>query len=274
MVATPVPALDPAALKTQFATSGFCLVRALFSAEEIEEIRALFSRMHAEGVPGHYEPGTACDGVSDPLDPLYRFPRVMHPHRFDARARHYLLHPRIREVLNALLGEEPLAAQSMYYFKPPGSRGQALHQDQFYLLVEPGTCCAAWIAVDDCDAENGAMRVVPQGGADEVVCPQASNRRVSFSAHYVSPPKGRKAVLQVMKAGDALFFNGSLIHGSGPNRSRTRFRRAFIGHYTGASVQRISQFYLPLVRMDGSDHEVEANRSGGPCGPGWAGAVH
>ena len=274
MVATPVPALDLAALQTQFNASGYCLARALLSADEVEEIRSLFARMHAKGVPGRYEPGAARDGVSDPQDPLYRYPRVMHPHRFNERARHFLLHPRVRAVLSALFGEDPLAAQSMYYFKPPGSRGQALHQDQFYLLVEPGTCCAAWIAIDDCDAENGAMTVVPQKMADEVVCPQASDRRVSFSEHFVPPPKGRKAVLQVMKAGDALFFNGSLIHGSGPNRSRTRFRRAFIGHYTGASVRRISRYYLPLVRMDGSDCLVEANTSGGPCGAGWAGAVH
>lgn len=274
MTDTPVPAIDLAALKAHFTGLGFCVARALLSAAEVEEIRTLFSRMHADGVPGHYEPGTVRDGVVDPGDPLYRFPRVMHPHRFDARARHYLLHPRVRAVLGALFGEEPLAAQSMFYFKPPGSRGQALHQDQFYLLVEPGTCCAAWIAIDDCDAENGAMRVVPQLGADEVVCPQASDQRTSFSAHYVSPPPGRKAVLQEMKAGDALFFNGSLIHGSGPNRSQTRFRRAFIGHYAAGSVRRISRFYLPLVRMDGTDHDVEANMSGGPCGPGWAGAAH
>jgi hypothetical protein len=32
----------------------------------------------------------------------------------------------------------------MIYFKAAGARGQALHQDQYYLRVNPGTCCAAW----------------------------------------------------------------------------------------------------------------------------------
>ena len=39
-----------------------------------------------------------------------------------------------------LLGREPYAAQTMFYFKPPGARGQALHQDQTPLRVQPGTC--------------------------------------------------------------------------------------------------------------------------------------
>jgi ectoine hydroxylase-related dioxygenase (phytanoyl-CoA dioxygenase family) len=33
-----------------------------------------------------------------------------------------------------------------------------------------------------------------------------------------------------MEPGDVLFFNGQVIHGSLPNRSSTRFRRALIAH--------------------------------------------
>ena len=50
-------------------------------------------------------------------------------------------------VLTQLLGVEPLAVQTMLYFKPAGARGQALHQDNFYLRVQPGTCMAAWLAL-------------------------------------------------------------------------------------------------------------------------------
>ena len=76
-------------------------------------------------------------------------------------ARNWMLSPRILDIVTTLIGA-PLAAQSMFYFKPPGSRGQALHQDNLFLRSHPETCLAAWIAVDDCDAENGG-RVVLEG---------------------------------------------------------------------------------------------------------------
>ena len=77
-----------------------------------------------------------------------------------------------------------------------------------------------------------------------------------------------------MEPGDTLFFDGSVIHGSGPNRSKGRFRRSFIGHYAAGSLEKISKFYLPLVKMDGTDSEVEVNKGGGACGQDWQGAVH
>ena len=46
-------------------------------------------------------------------------------------------------------------------FKPPGARGQAFHQDNYYLLVQPYTCVAAWLAVDRSWPENGGLQVCP-----------------------------------------------------------------------------------------------------------------
>jgi phytanoyl-CoA hydroxylase len=54
----------------------------------------------------------------------------------------------------------------------------------------------------------------------------------------------------------------------------TRFRRSFIGHYAAGSLEKISKFYLPLVKMDGTDYEVAAQAGGGACGQDWVGAVH
>jgi phytanoyl-CoA hydroxylase len=177
--------------------------------------------------------------------------------------------------LETLLGEPALAVQTMFYYKPPGARGQAMHQDQFYLLVEPGTCMAAWTAIDDCDEENGGMMVVPNTDDIDVVCPtDTADAAASFTKHYVAVPEGKKPLLVRMKAGDTLFFNGSLIHGSGPNRSKTRFRRSFIAHYATGDAQKIASYYQPAYRMDGSVVGLETNTAGGPCGAGWAGGTH
>ena len=156
--------------------------------------------------------------------------------------------------------------QTMLYFKPAGARGQALHQDNFYLRVQPGTCMAAWLALDPCDEENGCMQVVPGSHALPVLCTQRADTTLSFTDVTVPIPAGLSPVPVPMDAGDVLFFNGSLIHGSFPNTSADRFRRSLIGHYIAGEAEKVGGFYDPVLRMDGSRVVLEHSEGGGPCG--------
>ena len=63
-----------------------------------------------------------------------------------------------------------------------------------------------------------------------------------------------------MAAGDCLFFNGSVVHGSGPNRSRERFRRAFICHYLPRASSEIAKWYRPLFAFAGIWTEFKGDR--------------
>jgi ectoine hydroxylase-related dioxygenase (phytanoyl-CoA dioxygenase family) len=153
----------------------------------------------------------------------------------------------------------------MFYFKPPGARGQALHQDNFYLRVEPGTCVAAWVACDVIDRENGGLEVVPGTHRMDLFCPEEADAEVSFVREYVPPPPGLAAVPVDMAPGDVLFFNGSLVHGSQPNRTADRFRRSFIGHYVGRSTERIGRYY-DVLTMSGAPVPLPENEGAGPCG--------
>lgn len=258
------PTLDEAGLR-HYREDGFTVVRGLFGRDEVEALCAEFDALHAAGrpVPGHFEPHPG------DADPLRAYPRVMHPHEVSGAARRVLLDARLRRVLERLLGEEPLAAQSMFYFKPPGARGQALHQDNFYLRVEPGTCVAAWLACDVIDRDNGGLEVVPGTHRMDLFCPQEADVDVSFAREYVPPPPGLAAVPVDMAPGDVLFFNGSLVHGSGPNRSGDRFRRSFIGHYAGRSAERIGGYYRTLT-MSGERVALPESEGAGPCGTEFA----
>ncbi|MDQ1910726.1 phytanoyl-CoA dioxygenase family protein [Paenibacillus sp. GD4] len=250
--------------KEQFATDGFLVVEGLFR-DEVDQIRDNFMQLYAGGpIPGCFEPVREEEANGDILK-LY--PRMMHPHRVNRLAMDYMVHPKVMNILADLYGEEPLAAQSMFYFKPPGARGQALHQDNFYLRVEPGTCIAAWTAVDPADEENGGLVVVPKSNRFDVECPHQANPAESFTKDEVDVPEGYQVVPVNMKAGDVLFFNGSVIHGSYPNRSKDRFRRAFICHYASISSTKISHYYKPMYRMDGSEvTDMLYEDNGGPCG--------
>ena len=246
---------------------GYLVVRRLWGRDEIAACAQRFADIAAAGtpIPGFWNPDP------DSGDPLLRFPRVMHPHRFDPLARRMLLDARIETVLAALMGEEPIAAQSMFYYKPPGARGQALHQDNYYLRVRPHTCIAAWTAVDRSHPDNGGLYVCPGTHAMEVACPEEADPKQSFTTHLVRPPAGVTPVPVLLDPGDVLFFGGSIVHGSRPNAAAGEWRRSFICHYAPASFREMSAHYRPALRFDGREHRFADAAGGGPCGDESAG---
>ncbi len=262
---------------TAFERDGYLIVPQLFTAQQVAAIRARFEVLAqaAQPIPGHWEPDPRNaprnaprnnSGPAAGYDPLKRYPRVMHPHRFDELSRRMLLHSGVHQVLKALMHEEPVACQSMFYYKPPGARGQALHQDNFYLEVRPRTCYAAWLAVDRAHPGNGGLYLVPGSQNLDILCPEVANDQASWTTHLVNPPKGMKAVPAELLPGDVLFFNGSVIHGSGPNRSQEEWRRSWICHYMPASTTHVSRSYFPIFDFQGRAIVYEASAGGGPCG--------
>jgi ectoine hydroxylase-related dioxygenase (phytanoyl-CoA dioxygenase family) len=257
-----------------FRRDGFVVVPQLFSAQEIGEIRDTFMEFAKQGpVRGISEEASALTrvGPARPDDPLARYPRMLHPHRHPDTpvgplSMKYMLHPALAPLLAALLGEEPVAVQSMFYFKPPGARGQSLHQDNYYLRVKPGTCMAAWVAIDDADEDNGGMRCVRGTHDHPIQCPDRADPAVSFTTEHVAPPAGCSVEPVPLRMCDVLFFNGSVIHGSGPNRSATRFRRAFICHYVPLGTRELSGWYDTPYRFNGERLDIPEAQGGGACG--------
>ncbi len=244
----------------RFEQEGYVVVPSLFPLAEVETIKAHFMRLHARKIGFHD------DGISDEHDPLFRYPRMIHPHRYDGLSRDWLLDPRLRALTMALLGREPLAAQTMFYFKPPGARSQALHQDQRSLEVRPGTCLAAWMAVDPCDEDNGCMKIVPHSQDLARLCLIDADRRKFFSGTTIELADWMELRSLPMQPGDVLFFNGQVIHGSWPNTTEDRFRRAMIAHFVVGEAQKVAKFYQPLLTFDGEEVEIDLSDKGGPCG--------
>lgn len=251
--------------RNEFEEVGFTVHRNMFSEAECERFKSYFTDMLERGGDGWAEGGVDFEST----EPLKRYPRLLQPHRGDEIAKDYMLDPRIRDKFVELVGEEPLAVQTMVYFKGPGSRGQNLHQDNMYLLARPGTCLAAWLALEECDEENGCMQMVPGSHKLPLLC--QTNNPGSETEHWGSwetlIPEGYESKPVTMKAGDVLFFNGSVIHGSGKNRSESRFRRTLIGHYITADCVEVAKYYFPVFRFDGTiDESIVLNDQGGPCG--------
>jgi ectoine hydroxylase-related dioxygenase (phytanoyl-CoA dioxygenase family) len=249
----------------QYERDGYAVARGLFSPEEVRAYLQHYMAMHERETMAENASLNDATSVKDG-DPLKKWPRLMQMHRRDETSLRWLLDDRLNRALTALMKREPYAVQTMMYFKPPTARGQALHQDQYYLRVQPGTCVAAWLALDDCDEENGCLMVVPGSHTWPLLCPIPADTQQSFTDITVPLPEGERAVPVILKAGDVLFFNGQVVHGSGPNMSTTRFRRSLIGHYIAGEASEVYKWYHPALRMDGTAVELRTSEIGGQCG--------
>ncbi|GAA1605285.1 phytanoyl-CoA dioxygenase family protein [Kribbella hippodromi] len=254
--------IDDRVLKDEFERTGYTMVRGLFSTDEAERLRDHYMDARHRGPKGQNFAGHD----SPDRDPLKRYPRMAQMHRWDDASLQWLTDPRIDAVMTGLLGRSPYAVQTMVYFKPPGSRGQALHQDNFYLKADPGTCVAAWMALDKVDEANGCLEVVPGSHRWPILCTEKADTTVSFTDVTVPLPSATDAVPVEMEPGDVLFFHGALVHGSNPNVTTDRFRRALIGHYIEGEAERVAHYYHPALRMDGTELTLEVAEGGGACG--------
>lgn len=248
----------------RFREQGFLVVRNLVPREDVQELRA-----HTEDL---MEGRVAIPGIEPPVPGLSPeekaayYLRIHMLHRVLEVHERYLLHPRILDVLEALIGPDVLAMQTMLFIKGPGKDGQGYHQDSYYIPTVPNSLCGAWLALDRADEENGCM-FMTVGSQHEPVYPPAESdlalskhRNPSYEAMRGNgnlkditqvtgvsvtdeeqndlTPIARKyrgrEVAAVMEPGDVCFFGGHILHRSHANRSKDRFRRAFVGHYSNA----------------------------------------
>lgn len=159
--------------------------------------------------------------------------RLFNPHLHDGFALQMMKLPIIRGALAQLMGDEAVGVQSMYFYKEPGSKGQAAHQDYYYIRNHPNTMVAGYIALEDIDEENGCLWVIP-GTQKLGLIKHGKVKNVSEHEPWTDETEGvnLKEELPVrMKKGDILFFHNLLIHSSTRNRSENRWRRSYVCHY-------------------------------------------
>jgi len=226
-----VETTDP---RESFERDGYFVARAIFPATEVSELREHYMRLRAEGPKPGDMGGDTSRGAADPLN---EFPRMINMHEWDETSLAWQKDRRLVGVAESLVGDQVLLCQTMIYFKPPGARGQALHQDNQYLRKYP--IIAAWVALDDCDEENGQLVMVPRSHEHGILPVRLADTAASFTNGEAVLPPGSKEVGITMKAGDVIFFGGFTIHGSHPNRTTNRFRRSLSIHYYAAHTQEL-----------------------------------
>lgn len=254
---------------TRFRRDGFLVVPQLVGAVEVAELRRHTDDLMQGRLPEQTATMTSRNLAGDngvtiqqleappanlsPYEKAQHWLRIHMLHRRLPLHERYLLHPRVLDVLEVIIGPDVLALQSMLFLKPPGKPGQGWHQDSYYIPTHPDTLCGAWIAIDDCDEINGAMWFA-RGSGNEPVYPPCPEVGYGFGDKLVSDIKYIRGasdendqqnhltpiaakydqILCNCKAGDVVFFNGHVLHRSKRNFSTDRMRRSFVGHYCNA----------------------------------------
>ena len=241
-----------------FRRNGYVVIPGLVPPADIQELRNHTEDLMQGRVPEQHPDTPEADRLPRPADhlsPLEKAQAVARIHMLHRQVplhERYMLHPRVLDVLETLIGPDILALQTMLFLKPPGSPGQGWHQDTFYIPTHPDTLCGAWIAIDDCDEYNGAMWMAAGSQVEPVYPPPkpepwygdrqlpgvpevAGVSNNDEALNQLSPVAHRYPQLLVpAKAGDVVFFNGHVLHRSKTNVTTDRFRRSFVSHYCNA----------------------------------------
>ena len=199
-----------------FGELGYCLFRDVLSAEETVRLGAMLDEALADSLP----PPAGRNGSMD------RGNYVGEPHVRDLRWLDLCRHPRVLDAIESILGPNLILVYSSVFIKPPASPVKVgWHQDNTYWPSVHGTdVITLWLAVDDADAANSAMKVIPGShrGWNELETVDSGADQMLHRSVPVSRELEESAVTLEMTAGSLSIHDSFILHGSDRNRSGGR----------------------------------------------------
>lgn len=207
----------------QYNERGYVFPIDIFSASEIEVIRAYFDELLPQALAAGWNSYELtnwhkhCRGVWD-----------------------IVTDSRIIDVMEDMLGETVILRHSHFFAKLPGDGMRvSWHQDASYWPLTPSKVVSAWLAIDDVDLGNGAMQVIPGSHLNAQVAFRDSeeeernvlNQTVEQPEAFGDPP-----VALELRAGQISLHSDWVLHGSEPNES-TRRRCGLAMRYLSKDVR-------------------------------------
>lgn len=218
-----------------FLRDGFAVIENLAGEHELPPLRSAYDAMLSGQVEG--------DAVDRSLGGLTR--QIMFPHLGNPAFADSPVIERARTYAAALLGvQAPPLMFSMLIYKPPGHPHETpWHQDMAYAgrpVTPAGTrlpnnvIVQFWLTLDDVSDDMGCMEFLP--GVQNSPMPEhyvysgdpGDESRLLAVVDPASVFDLTNAVRCPLKAGGATVHGYATPHHTGPNRSQTRGRRAFI----------------------------------------------
>ena len=240
----PVETQNPQALTKeqidQYNAQGYIFPIDLFSEEEVVANRAYFNHLlsmakdaglDSYGINGWH---THCEGVYD-----------------------LVTNERILDYVEDLIGPNIVCTMTHYFSKPPGDvKSVYWHQDASFWPITPSKVVTVWIAIDDVDEENGAMKVFPGTHVLGILPFEWVTDKEDgvLNQHVHNPEQYGEPISIVLKAGQLSLHTDMLLHGSMPNPS-TRRRCGLTIRYFPVDVRGSDKDYMPAIIARGEDPE-------------------
>lgn len=252
----------------KFAADGYFITKIDLSAADADEIDDDVDRLWRErprNVAVAYDsPPKRFSDASEAADRKPRY-RIHELHVASPAALRLVLHPLLHRYASLILGETAIATQSLYF--EFGSQ-QGLHRDSTVVPTpEFGSLVAAWIALEDIDADSGPLAYVP-GSQKFAFYPFRPGEYVYDPSRHSGQEVGaaidfydeqlRQSGLPTLhflaKRGEVFIWHSALMHGGAQPVSPERTRKSLAIHY---STLRTQPTRLCAVREDGGDSVFE-----------------
>jgi ectoine hydroxylase-related dioxygenase (phytanoyl-CoA dioxygenase family) len=147
--------------------------------------------------------------------------------------------PVILDYVEDILGPDFYLWGSNFFIKPPRSASTVgWHQDTYYWPLEPKISATVWVAFEDVDESNAAMRVIP--GSHKAGLLRHDRSKSTDSVLTLECERGQfreeDAVSLNLKAGQISIHDDKIVHGSLANHSDRR-RAGLTIRYSSTEVK-------------------------------------
>lgn len=180
-------------------------------------------------------------------------------------------HPKILDVMEDLIGPDILCWSMAWRIKEPDGRTFAgWHQDKAYLPVNPILIFAP-LALSDCSADAGCLRVIPGSHKWGILPHEDSEDPSSILARgqSISVDFDRSNTVDLaLKPGEMAVINNGIVHGSDPNNSTDRRIMLLVEMMPTRAYQENHRDSAMLVRGVDEYHHFDADpRPAEECSP-------
>jgi len=137
----------------------------------------------------------------------------------------FVSNPVLLDLVQPLTGPDIVMWASALFCKPPQTGLEVpWHQDGQYWPIRPRATVTAWIALDDVDAGNGCMRVIPGSHSAGEFSHVVSDREDLVLNNVLDDPRLDLSSARdiELEAGQVSLHDVNLVHGSQPNTSGRR----------------------------------------------------
>lgn len=220
--------------KSDFERDGFVHIERFLDPGRLTELENRVERYKRETVPG-LEPRLVFYEGEGENRTVKQLVDMQEKDEFFDR---FLRSDRNQGLAEALLGEQAVPRTLEYFGKPPriGTATPA-HQDGYYFCLKPNHALTIWIALDDCDEENGCIHYV-RGSHKGGILGHGGSDVIGFSQRLNETNwEPDRTARMIVSAGDCLVHHSGTVHFADANRSDRPRRAIGMVYFAAAAVR-------------------------------------